>query len=154
MTDTLVASVREIRREIRIDLTDAPTLTNLIGQTRKPHGLRLAYGIRRDIARVDIVIEWQDSAEYWPPAAEMPDWLRNIVSSYQPRDVDDPDDFRPAGLGGWPLAARRRLTENEHSAAWHAIEGTAAEEGADPGTVLNAVLRALNIDPPETRPTP
>ncbi|MGV9352337.1 hypothetical protein [Streptomyces misionensis] len=42
----------------------------------------------------------------------------------------------------------RTLTESEHNAAWHAIEGTAGEEGADPGTVLNAVLRALGINPP------
>lgn len=48
---------------------------------------------------------------------------------------------------------RRRLTELEHTAAWHAIEGTAGEEGADPDTVLNAVLRALDIDPPQ-QPTP
>lgn len=43
---------------------------------------------------------------------------------------------------------RRRLTPNEHDRAWHAIEGSAGEEGADPGTVLNAVLHALRIDPP------
>jgi hypothetical protein len=43
---------------------------------------------------------------------------------------------------------RRILTPAEHSAAWHAIEGTAGEPDADPGTVLNAVLAALNIDPP------
>lgn len=43
---------------------------------------------------------------------------------------------------------KRVLTELEHHAAWHAIEGTAGEEGADPGTVLNAVLRALDIDAP------
>ncbi|MEU6756946.1 hypothetical protein [Streptomyces sp. NPDC046685] len=49
---------------------------------------------------------------------------------------------------------RRQLTELEHDAAWHAIEGTATEEGADPGTVLNAVLRALDIDPPGTSWTP
>lgn len=103
MTGQLVARVREIRREIRIDLTNAPTLTNLIGQTQKPQGLRLTYGIRRDIARVDITVEWEHSAEYWPPAAQMPDWLRDIVTSHQPRDVDGPDDFRPAGLGGWSL---------------------------------------------------
>ncbi|MCX5407473.1 hypothetical protein OHA37_26870 [Streptomyces sp. NBC_00335] len=45
--------------------------------------------------------------------------------------------------------ARRQLTELEHDAAWHAIEGAAGEEGADPGTVLTAVLTALGIDPPE-----
>lgn len=42
----------------------------------------------------------------------------------------------------------RTLTESEHNRAWHAIEGAAGEEGADPGTVLNAVLRALGINPP------
>lgn len=103
MITPLVASVREIHREIRIDLANAPTLTNLNGQTQKPHGLRLTYGIRRDIARVDITVEWEHSAEYWPPAAEMPDWLCDIVTSHQPADVDNPDAFRPAGLGGWPL---------------------------------------------------
>ncbi|MFJ2279263.1 hypothetical protein ACIOEZ_34505 [Streptomyces sp. NPDC087866] len=43
---------------------------------------------------------------------------------------------------------RRRLTPNEHDRAWHAIEGSAGEEGADPDTILNAVLHALRIDPP------
>ncbi|MEU7066927.1 hypothetical protein [Streptomyces sp. NPDC046161] len=53
-----------------------------------------------------------------------------------------------------PPAPRRRLTEVEHDRAWHAIEGTAGEDGADPDTVLNAVLAALDIDPPadQTRP--
>ncbi|MFF1341096.1 hypothetical protein ACFVYT_24785 [Streptomyces sp. NPDC058290] len=43
---------------------------------------------------------------------------------------------------------RRRLTELEHDAAWHAIEGIDWEAGPDPDTVLDAVLRALDIDPP------
>lgn len=50
--------------------------------------------------------------------------------------------------------ARRRLTESEHDRAWHAIEGAAGKEGADPGTVLNAVLRALDIDAPAQQPEP
>ncbi|MFF8467935.1 hypothetical protein [Streptomyces griseus] len=44
--------------------------------------------------------------------------------------------------------ARRRLTPNEHDRAWHAIEGSAGEPGADPDTILNAVLHALRIDIP------
>ncbi|MFJ3834481.1 hypothetical protein ACIPY6_03070 [Streptomyces sp. NPDC090054] len=43
---------------------------------------------------------------------------------------------------------RRQLTEAEHDAAWHAVEGTASEDGADPSSVLAAVLWTLNIDPP------
>ncbi|MFF4369665.1 hypothetical protein [Streptomyces sp. NPDC001594] len=51
--------------------------------------------------------------------------------------------------GGQPFApTRRRLTELEHDRAWHAIEGTAGEDSADPGTVLAGVLRVLDIDPP------
>lgn len=44
--------------------------------------------------------------------------------------------------------ARRVLTPGEHDRAWHAIEGAAGEPGADPGTILNAVLWALRIDEP------
>jgi hypothetical protein len=41
---------------------------------------------------------------------------------------------------------RRTLTPNEYSAAWHAVEGSAGDEGADPGTVLHAVLDRLGIE--------
>ncbi|MEU9354950.1 hypothetical protein AB0D65_29145 [Streptomyces griseoloalbus] len=40
------------------------------------------------------------------------------------------------------------LTPTEHDRAWHAIEGAAGEPGADPGTILRAVLGALQILPP------
>lgn len=39
----------------------------------------------------------------------------------------------------------RTLTDSEYNAAWHAVEGAAGEEGADPGTVLHAVLDRLEI---------
>jgi hypothetical protein len=40
----------------------------------------------------------------------------------------------------------RTLTASEYNTAWHAIEGAAGEEGADPGTVLHAVLDRLGIN--------
>ncbi|MER7719310.1 hypothetical protein ABTX99_20585 [Streptomyces flaveolus] len=43
---------------------------------------------------------------------------------------------------------RRVLTSLEHHAARHAIESAAHEEGAAPGTILNAALHALNISAP------
>ncbi|QFG13302.1 hypothetical protein SEA_GILGAMESH_110 [Streptomyces phage Gilgamesh] len=43
---------------------------------------------------------------------------------------------------------RRVLTPGEHDRAWHAIEGAAGEPGADPDTILNAVLAALRIQAP------
>jgi hypothetical protein len=42
----------------------------------------------------------------------------------------------------------RTLTVEEHDRAWHAIEGAAGQEDADPGTVLAAVLHALRINLP------
>lgn len=42
----------------------------------------------------------------------------------------------------------RVLTPGEHDRAWHAIEGAAGEPCADPGTILSAVLAALNIQAP------
>jgi hypothetical protein len=65
-------TVREVHQEVRIDLTDAPTLTNTIGRTRIPRGLRITYGARTDITRIDLVIEWEADAELWPPAPAHP----------------------------------------------------------------------------------
>jgi hypothetical protein len=48
----------------------------------------------------------------------------------------------------------RTLTKSEHSAAWHAVEGAASEEGADPGTVLHAVLDRLGITVPGAEEQP
>ncbi|WP_329615634.1 hypothetical protein OG244_23255 [Streptomyces brevispora] len=45
-------------------------------------------------------------------------------------------------------ADRRTLTADEYSSAWHAVEGSTGEPGADPATVLAAVLRVLDINPP------
>lgn len=48
-----------------------------------------------------------------------------------------------------PETPRRLLTSSEYDRAWHTVEGAAGEEGADPGTVLHAVLDALRIDAPD-----
>ncbi|MFK0018207.1 hypothetical protein [Streptomyces sp. NPDC090798] len=104
----MTATVREIRHEVRIDLTDAPKLTNIVGNTRRPLGLRLIYGLRADITRVDITIEYDDAAEHWPPVADMPEWLSQIIEEQRPRDVDAPNDFRPTGMGGWAIDAGKR----------------------------------------------
>lgn len=50
-----------------------------------------------------------------------------------------------ANLAGPDGEQRRVLTPNEYDAAWHAVEGGAGEEGADPGTILHAVLDRLGI---------
>lgn len=106
MTNTdVTASVHEIRHEVRIELAGAPKLTDLTGRRRKPVGVHLIYGLRRDITRVDIAMQWEDEAQLWPPSCEMPDWLRQLIDEYRPRDVDEPEEDRPTGQGGWPINA-------------------------------------------------
>lgn len=51
-----------------------------------------------------------------------------------------------------PNGEKRTLTESEYNRAWHAVEGAAGEEGADPATVLHAVLDRLSINLPPAPP--
>lgn len=89
------------------------------------------------------------SAEMERPAvAEL---LDNIWTFPLERPV--PTTKNPAPDDEFTAPPRRTLTPNEYSAAWHAVEGSAGEEGADPGTVLHAVLDRLGIDTPAAQPT-
>lgn len=68
------------------------------------------------------------------------------TSASQPSEAPvEPDTATEASTGrtGDP---RRTLTPTEYDAAWHAVEGAAGDEGADPGTILHAVLNRLGID--------
>lgn len=99
------ASVREIRHEVRVNLADAQPLKTFTGRRRKPVGLRIQYGIRADISRVDVTVEFHDAAETFPPVMEMPGWMREIVDANRPADVDSPWEDRRTGTTGWDLAA-------------------------------------------------
>lgn len=105
MKEPTAASAREIRHKVLIDLTDAPPLETATGRRRKPVGLRIEYGLRRDVSRVDVTVEFHNAAEHYPPSMTMPGWMRVIIEANQPRDVDSPDEDRRTGMGGWPLPA-------------------------------------------------
>lgn len=102
---TVSASVHEVRHEVRLDLSDAPALTNLAGRTRKPVGLWITYGLCRDVTRADLIVQWTDEAERWTPAAPTPAWMRELIDAYAPRDVDEPEANRPTGRYGHPVTA-------------------------------------------------
>ncbi|MBK3546466.1 hypothetical protein [Streptomyces sp. MBT60] len=110
-----------------------------------------------------------DAAAASPAPADRAAVLREAADVVDKAADEHPDYYAPQGLyaavdilrrlaadaaaGVQPPTteaqpARRRLTPNEYDRAWHAVEGSAGEEGADPGTVLHAVLRALRIDAP------
>lgn len=97
-------TVREIQHRVRVNLpADMPPMKTATGRRRKPLGLRLDYAVSRGITRVDITVEYHNEAEYFPPVAEMPAWMREIVDRHRPADVDSPDANRRTGMGGWPL---------------------------------------------------
>jgi hypothetical protein len=88
-----------------VDLTDAAPMKTITGRRRKPVGLRIHYGISQGVSRVDITVEFHNAAEHFPPTMEMPEWMRRIVEANRPADVDNPDEDRRTGMGGWPLPA-------------------------------------------------
>ncbi|MFH8805285.1 hypothetical protein ACH4F6_38050 [Streptomyces sp. NPDC017936] len=103
-TETEVtAIVREISHRVCVDLPDRPIIKTFTGSRRKLYGLRIEYGARRDVSRVDITLEFHNAAEHYPPVMEMPGWMLRIVEAHRPRDVDSPDADRRTGMGGWPL---------------------------------------------------
>ncbi|WP_086559932.1 hypothetical protein [Streptomyces africanus] len=134
------ASVREISHRVYVNLPDRPIVKTLSGSRRKVYGLRLEYGIRRDISRVDITLEFHNAAEHFPPVMEMPEWMRRIVEANRPADVDNPDPNRRTGMGGWPLPAPT-LPAHPDAYAKH-----------DPDAMHAAVirgLRAIGLNPEE-----
>ncbi|MFI1532140.1 hypothetical protein [Streptomyces griseus] len=75
----------------------------------------------------------------------LPEVRRALGDAIQAAEKQPSGEAVPAELSG-----RRVLTEGEYNRAWHAVEGAAGEEGADPATVLHAVLRVLGIESPPT----
>jgi hypothetical protein len=115
------ASVREISHEVRVDLTDAAPMKTATGRRRKPVGLRIRYGLTRGVTRVDVTVEFHDAAETFPPVLEMPEWMSRIVEANRPADVDNPDDDRRTGMGGWPLPAPEVPTSAQLAAAMSTV---------------------------------
>jgi hypothetical protein len=118
MTLTVRAVVREVGHTVRLDLPAAtPRLTDATGRKRKAYGVRLTYSLRADVARVDIVIEYKDSAEHWPPYQPMPHWLNHLIDTHRPTDVTKPDPQRRTGMGAWPIDPSDRADEAARTAA-------------------------------------
>lgn len=106
----------------------------------------------------EIAVWFQGPFEDGPDPEEHTDWLeRNVAGCPEvlQRWVDDGRQMAAEAKENTqaceqrnPTQASRVLALGEYNAAWHAVEGSAGEEGADPGTVLHAVLDRLGIDVP------
>jgi hypothetical protein len=109
---------------------------------------------------------WMPRAETYPhlviqgPEGSHPSDAEGIISTNLAVNEGADADFIahartdvPALLAEVRRLRSRTLTEGEYNAAWHAVEGAAGEEGADPGTVLHAVLDRLRIGWQDTEET-
>jgi len=80
MTDT----VRSIHHTVTIDLAQPMPFTDLIGRTRQVHTLRIQYGLSPIAHRVDVTVEYKDSAQLVPPVADIPDWMQERIDQHKP----------------------------------------------------------------------
>lgn len=80
----MATTVTEIHHRICLDLDTPQPFTDLLGRTRQVHGLRIEYGLSPIAHRVDVVVEYQDSAQLIPPAASIPAWIRTLIDQHKP----------------------------------------------------------------------
>ncbi|MDX2699879.1 hypothetical protein [Streptomyces ipomoeae] len=128
-------SIIDITAEVRRLRTEEEQRAEALASTDDP--TRLRWGLDDvmwgDDDSVIVMMSGPDREPYWLE-------LDQERAAVLRRDLAGPD--------GEPEPGPRRLTPNEYTSAWHAVEGAAGEPGADPATVLHAVLRALGIDQP------
>ncbi len=121
------------------------------------HLAEAAWRMRTGGSRMEWLMLGKDNPEAL--IAEAREWVRGAVAAGLLPAPSSSPEWKAAAWGAAnadeestvearKTETRRRLTQREYSAAWHAVEGASGEEGADPATVLHAVLERLGIDTP------
>jgi hypothetical protein len=80
MADT----IRRIDHKVYIDLDTPQPFTDIVGRTRQVHALRIEYSLSTIAHRVDVVVEYKDSAALVPPVAEIPAWMQERIDAHKP----------------------------------------------------------------------
>ena len=80
MADT----VRRIDHKVYIDLETPHPFTDVVGRTRQVYALRIEYSLSPIAHRVDVVVEYKDSANLVPPVCDIPDWMQQRVDAHKP----------------------------------------------------------------------
>lgn len=80
MADT----IRSIEHNVYIDLDTPQTFTDVVGQTRQVYGIRIQYGLSPIAHRVDVTVEYKDSAALVPPVCDIPDWMQQRIDANKP----------------------------------------------------------------------
>lgn len=108
------------------------------------HLAEAAWRMRTGGTRNDWLMLGKDNPEAL--ISEAREWVRAAVAGgLLPAPSSSPEWKAATWRAAEANPTTRTLTQSEYSAAWHAVEGAAGEEGADPGTVLHAVLDRLGI---------
>jgi hypothetical protein len=80
----MTGTVRQVHHRVTIDLDKPQEYTDLVGRTRKVHAVRIEYGLSPIADRVDVVVEYKDSAALVPPVADIPDWMQALIDQHEP----------------------------------------------------------------------
>lgn len=78
------ATVRQVQHRITLDLDQPEQFTDLVGRTRTVYAIRIEYGLSPIADRVDVTVEYKDSAALVPPAASIPDWMHALIDEHKP----------------------------------------------------------------------
>lgn len=80
----MTGTVTQVQHRVSIDLDQPQEFTDLVGRTRNVYAVRIEYGLSPIADRVDVVVEYTDSAALVPPAAERPDWMLTLIAEHKP----------------------------------------------------------------------
>ncbi|MFD8771425.1 hypothetical protein [Streptomyces sp. NPDC059916] len=80
----MTGTVTQVQHRVSIDLDEAQDFTDLVGRTRKVQAVRIEYGISPIADRVDVVVEYADSAALVPPVADKPNWMLALIAEHKP----------------------------------------------------------------------
>lgn len=80
----MTGTVRQVQHRVSIDLDTPQEFTDPVGRTRKVYAVRIEYGLSSIADRVDVVVEYANSAALVPPVADTPDWMQALIDQYKP----------------------------------------------------------------------
>ncbi|WP_406730871.1 hypothetical protein [Streptomyces sp. NBC_01794] len=80
----MTATVRQVQHRITLELDTPQPFTDLVGRTRKVMAVRIEYGLSSIADRVDVVVEYADSAALVPPVADIPNWMQALIAEHKP----------------------------------------------------------------------
>lgn len=80
----MTGTITQVHHRVSIDLDKPQEFTDLVGRTRAVYAVRIEYGLSPIADRVDVVVEYKDSAALVPPVADIPDWMKDLIDQHKP----------------------------------------------------------------------